>query len=60
MNGSMVPEATIGEQARTVEGTGETTPREYSNEITAFIDASMVYGSDEATSDAHSCSRLRF
>ncbi|MBV6632060.1 MAG: peroxidase [Alphaproteobacteria bacterium] len=29
-----------------VDGTGETTPREYANEITAFIDAGMVYSSD--------------
>ena len=27
-------------------GTGETTPRQVSNQITAFIDASSVYGSD--------------
>ncbi|MEM7425713.1 MAG: peroxidase family protein [Pseudomonadota bacterium] len=35
-----------------IEGTGVDTPREYSNEITAFIDASMVYGSDEETAAA--------
>lgn len=35
-----------------LEGTGETTPREFENEITAFIDASMVYGSDEETAAA--------
>lgn len=30
------------------EGTGVTTPREYVNHVTAFIDASVVYGSDES------------
>ena len=30
-----------------VEGTGETTPRQVNNHITAFIDGSLVYGSDE-------------
>ncbi len=35
-----------------IDGTGDTTPRQYSNEITAFIDASMVYGSDEETAQA--------
>ena len=34
------------------DGSGETTPRAYYNEITAFIDASMVYGSDEETAAA--------
>ncbi len=29
------------------EGTGKTTPRQVNNQITAFIDASSVYGSDE-------------
>src|SRR5262245_54627742 len=31
--------------------TGTTRPRQQINQITAFIDASMVYGSDEATAD---------
>jgi Ca2+-binding RTX toxin-like protein len=35
-----------------VAGSGETTPRDYVNEITAFIDASMVYGSDAETNAA--------
>ncbi|WP_136661025.1 peroxidase family protein [Nitratireductor sp. XY-223] len=36
-------------RADPVEGTGETTPRQYENAITAFLDASMVYGSDAET-----------
>jgi len=32
--------------------TGTTKPRQQINQITAFIDASMVYGSDEATADS--------
>ena len=34
------------------EGSGETTPRAYYNQITSFLDASMVYGSDEETAAA--------
>ncbi|MEH6405250.1 MAG: peroxidase family protein [Sneathiella sp.] len=35
-----------------IDGTGEETPAQYENEITAFIDASMVYGSDAETAAA--------
>ena len=34
------------------DGSGETDPRAYYNEITAFLDASMVYGSDPETAAA--------
>lgn len=34
------------------EGTGTDSARQYSNEITAFLDASMVYGSDAETAAA--------
>ncbi|MCR9214546.1 MAG: peroxidase [Proteobacteria bacterium] len=40
------------DRADPVDGTGETTPAQYENEITAFIDASMVYGSDAETAAA--------
>lgn len=40
------------ERAEPVDGTGETAPREFANVITAFVDASMVYGSDEETATA--------
>ncbi len=33
-------------------GSGETTARQFENEITHWIDASMVYGSDQARADA--------
>lgn len=33
-------------------GTGVATPREYPNEITAFLDASVVYGADPVTAAA--------
>jgi len=39
-------------RADPVEATGSDTPAEYVNQITAFIDASMVYGSDEDTAAA--------
>lgn len=40
------------DRAVPVDGTGETSPAQYENEITAFIDASMVYGSDDETAAA--------
>lgn len=39
-------------RAEPIEGTGEMAPRQYANEITAFLDASMVYGSDAETAAA--------
>lgn len=35
-----------------VEGTGEDSPAQYANSITAFIDGSMIYGSDAETAAA--------
>ena len=43
--GSIIPFTRV----EPLEGTGVDTPRAYPNEITSFLDASMVYGSDEAT-----------
>jgi peroxidase len=39
-------------RANPIDGTGETTPRQYANEITAYIDGSQVYGSDEETAQS--------
>ncbi len=40
------------DRADPVDGTGVTTAAQYENEITAFLDASMVYGSDAETAAA--------
>ena len=40
-------------------GTGPANPRQQVNELSSFVDASMVYGSDQARADALRTERYR-